>query len=96
MELKDALLNLNLLIQVRSIPVEERQMLGHKDIAKCAPTVDFGHLRMFSTIEHQLHYWGRPILNNSNVANFFIILEVNLFIWSLFLLVLVKWKRVSE
>lgn len=77
-ELKDAILNLSLMIQVRPIPMEERQSLGHKDFAKCAPTVDFGHLWMFSASGQQIKDWTRPILNDSSVANFFIVLEVSL------------------
>jgi hypothetical protein len=64
------------MIQVRPVPEEERQMLGHKEFTKCAPTLDFAQLWMFSAGGHQIKYWDRPVLNDSNVANFFIALEV--------------------
>lgn len=66
------------MIQVRPLPEEERQMIGHKDLTKCAPTVDSKQLHMFSVSSdgNRIEHWSHPILNDSAVANFFIIVDV--------------------
>lgn len=69
------------MIEIQPIPLNERQTLSRKDVNKCAPNANFEQLRMFNVANdgHKIEHIKDVIFDNSSLANFFIVLEVNNF-----------------